>query len=172
MSNKRYRRLPGAPVTQEDRNARNIALEMLEEPLREINDEISVVQQTADLYKAEVRERVRRSPYTPAPKRWEIAPTVGLRAITLLRSLREKRDAMIAEAEEHVLGLMEEAGTSSPPPAENPAAQETPPNPGKKTDAEPKKQPVHSSTSASSPEQAPAATTTSPPTKARDPAAA
>ncbi|MCA8912985.1 MAG: hypothetical protein KDB82_14895 [Planctomycetes bacterium] len=103
MSNAKYRRKPGMPRTETDAMIRAAAMEMLDSSLSELESEIAVVQDTVDLYHAELRERAKKQRYGGDPGKWQIAPGVGLRAIAMLRKLRTMRDAMLAEAEEEIL---------------------------------------------------------------------
>lgn len=155
MSNKRYRRLPGTPATPEDQKAREDALARLAGPLGEIMDEISVASETAEAYRDELHERRSKRKHGIDPGRWNIAPGVGLRALAMLRKLREKRDALIAEAEQQALDRMQ---AEAPEPEATPVAQEA---------AAPAEQPV--ATPAAQPRQPEAAPT---PAKAREPAVA
>ncbi|MCB9933454.1 MAG: hypothetical protein H6841_08540 [Planctomycetes bacterium] len=155
MSNKRYRRLPGTPATSEDQKAREEALARLAGPLGEIMDEISVASETAEAYRDELRERRVKRARGQDPGRWNIAPGIGLRALAMLRRLREKRDALIAEGEQQALERMQ---AEAPEPEATPVAQEA---------AAPAEQPV--TTPAAQPRQPEAAPT---PAKAREPAAA
>lgn len=155
MSNRRYRRLPGKPATPDDQKAREDALARLAGPLGEIMDEISVASETAEAYRDELRERRLKRARGQDPGRWNIAPGVGLRALAMLRKLREKRDALIAEAEQQALDRMQ---SEAPEPEATPVAQEA---------AAPAEQPV--ATPAAQPRQPEAAPT---PAKAREPAVA
>ncbi|MCZ7604587.1 MAG: hypothetical protein M5U25_00655 [Planctomycetota bacterium] len=153
MSNKRYRRLPGTPATPEDEKAREEALARLGGPLGEIMDEISVASETAEAYRDELRERRLKRARGQDPGRWNIAPGIGLRALAMLRKLREKRDALIAEAEQQALDRMQ-----AEPAPEREAA------PVAEAAATP-----HEASPAAKPRQPEAAPT---PAKAREPAAA
>ena len=101
MSKKRYRTRPGMPRTETEAMVRALAMEMLDGSLRELEHEIAVLQVTVDLYFAEANER-KRNP-TKDYGRWQVAPGVGLRALAMLRKLREKRDTMLAEAETEIV---------------------------------------------------------------------
>ena len=83
--------------------ARERALEMINPRLRELLDEIRVVGSTAQLYEAEFAERRRKPIPDGNPPRWQVPPSVGLRAVMLVRTLREKRDAMVAAAEDEFI---------------------------------------------------------------------
>lgn len=156
MSNKRYRRLPGTPATPEDQKAREDALARLAGPLGEIMDEISVASETAEAYREELRERRLKRARGQDPGRWNIAPGIGLRALSMLRKLREKRDVLIAEAEQQALDRMQ-----SEPATEREAA------PVREEAVSPAEQPL--ATSTLEPRQPEAAPT---PAKAREPAVA
>jgi len=146
MSNKRYRRLPGTPASPEDEKARDEALARLAGPLGEIMDEISVASETAEAYRDELRERRLKRARGQDPGRWNIAPGIGLRSLAMLRKLRERRDALIAEAEQQALDRMQaepapereavpvaEAAATSPAtsPAAKPRQPEAAPTPAK-----------------------------------------
>ena len=153
MSNKRYRRLPGKPATPQDQKARDEALARLAGPLGEIMDEISVASETAEAYRDELRERRLKRARGQDPGRWNIAPGIGLRALAMLRKLREKRDALIAEAEQQALDRMQ--AESAPEREAAPVAEAAATPPATRPAAKPRQ-----------PEAAPT------PAKAREPAAA
>lgn len=104
MSNKRYRAKPGLPRNEEEAMVRAVAIELLDGSLAELEQEIAVAKITVDLYYAEARER-QKNP-TGDHGRWQVAPGVAMRANAMLRRLREKRDAMLGEAEREVVEQM------------------------------------------------------------------
>ena len=101
MSKKRYRTKPGMPRTETDAMVRALAMELLDGSLRELEQEIAVLQVTVDLYYAEATQR-RKDP-TKDHGRWQVAPGVGLRAVAMLRKLRDRRDTMLGEAEAEIV---------------------------------------------------------------------
>ena len=101
MSKKRYRTRPGQPRNEAEAMVRALAMELLDGSLRELEQEIAVLQVTVDLYYAEARER--RDNPSKDQKRWQVAPGVGLRAVAMLRRVRKERDAMLAEAEQEIV---------------------------------------------------------------------
>lgn len=112
MSKKRYRSKPGLPRTETEAMIRAMAIEMLDGALGELEQEIAVVNATVNLYYAEVRERAKNP--TADHGRWQVAPGVGLRAAAMLRKLREKRDAMLSEAEAEIVEEASRNNTAKP----------------------------------------------------------
>ncbi|MBZ0135932.1 MAG: hypothetical protein K8I27_06125 [Planctomycetes bacterium] len=110
MSNKRYRSRPGQPRNEQEAMIRAIAVELLDGALTELSQEISMLEDTVELYHHELRKR--RNEPDKEHGRWQIPPGVALRAQTMLRKLRDRRDGMVAEAEAEVVE-MATAGTSN-----------------------------------------------------------
>ena len=158
MSKKRYRRKPGMPRTETDAMVRAMAIEMLDSSLAELEQEISVLKITVDLYYAEALER-KNNP-TKEFGRWQVAPGVAIRANAQLRRLREKRDEMLGEAEREIL---EEAHRQN---AAEAAKTKAP------ADPQPTNNPGNSATTSTAPtsQGVPEAAVIEAPARSRDPA--
>lgn len=125
MSNKRYRSRPGQPRTQEEAMVRAMAMEILERDLAELNQEISILEDTLELYRIELHKRTKEPDREWG--RWNVAPGVALRAQAALRRLRDRRNKMIAETEAEVVEGLEarkQQQVETIPPARQP--QEAP----------------------------------------------
>ena len=130
MSKKKYRRRPGMPRTETDAMIRAAAMEMLDSALSELEMEISVLKNTVTLYNQEVTKRLKNPDAEHG--RWQVAPGIGVRATGMLRRLQDRRDKMIAEAEEEILEQVEAvkqaevAKAETPTPGYKPEPSESP----------------------------------------------
>ena len=120
MSKKRYRSRPGQPRTETEAMIRAMAIEILDGALAELNQEISVLADTVELYRHELRKR-RQDP-DKEWGRWQVAPGVAMRAQSMLRKLRDRRDKMLAETEAEVVEMALNKPEAQKPKTEAPEA--------------------------------------------------
>ena len=105
---------------------RAMAMEILGRDLAELEQEISMLSDTVELYRHELNKR--RANPDKEWGRWQVAPGVAMRAQSALRRLRDRRDKMIAETEAEVIeGAQPQAEAA-------PASKQGDPMPGREFD--------------------------------------